>query len=316
MIRSCLILIALFLSLPASAQIKWGTNGHEGRSEYSATDMERRMQLFQQNKLTTYRTDVGTGSTAIMDKLVPLADKYGITLRPMLYPSSEQATYDFVRRYPSVQVWEIGNEQDGTRSGAQTRINAMMNSYRGVKRAGKQTSINIMACNNDASTSQCAGDPNGDVWFLDMAKASGFNFDYVTFHYYPYFRDKGYWTDKYLRQMRSAATKFNVPIFINETNCAEIYAGSVDGGVPGGQGCYDSLKQFLENIRDNYSDIVKEVNVYEVLDEPRSASGVEQHFGLAYDMNRPKPTWNLLTSFGTAAAPTCTCTCPCAATTK
>ena len=78
------------------------------------------------------------------------------------------------------------------KNGAQDRINAMMQSVRGVEQAeaelhaGLKTSINIMSCNDEAgSGSQCEGDANGDVWFLDMAKASGWNFSYVTFHYYP-----------------------------------------------------------------------------------------------------------------------------------
>ncbi len=44
------------------------------------------------------------------------------------------------------------------------------------------------------------------MWFLDQARASGFNFDYISFHYYPYFDDKGYWMDMYLGQMRAMAT--------------------------------------------------------------------------------------------------------------
>lgn len=297
------LLFAALLAVPARAEIKWGVNGHEGRSEYAASTMEQRMQLLQANNLKTYRTDVGTSSTAVMDKLVPLADRYGIKLRPMLYPDTEAATFDFVSRYPTVEVWEIGNEQDGSKRGAQARIDAMMNSYRAVKRAGKKTSINITACNNDGF-SQCAGDPNGNIWFLDMAKAAGFDFDYVTFHYYPRFRDKGYWYDKYLSQMRKAATKYKVPIFLNEINCGEIYDGNTDGGRQGDKACYDGLKQFFETIRDQYADIVQEISVYELLDEPRSApAGVERHFGLAYDMNRTKPTWTLLTTFSTASAP-------------
>ena len=171
-----------------TTSITFGLNGHDGRTYYPLAEIEQRMQWMQANKLTNWRTDVGTSSTDILDKLVPLAKKYGVTVRPMLYPGSTQATYEIVKRYKDdIKVWEIGNEQDAPKAGAQDRINAMMPSVRGVEQAeaelhmGFKTTINIMSCNNEAgSGSQCEGQADGDVWFLDMAKASGWNFNYVT----------------------------------------------------------------------------------------------------------------------------------------
>ncbi len=247
----------------ATTTIRFGVNGHDGRATYPLSGIEARMQWMQQNRLVNWRTDVGTTSTDILDKLVPLAKKYGVTVRPMLYPGTQAATYALVKRYAAdIKVWEIGNEQDAPKAGAQDRINAMMQSVRGVEqaeaelRAGLKTSINIMSCNNEAgSGSHCEGDPNGAVWFLDMAKASGWNFSYVTFHYYPRAHDVGHWMDKYLGQMRHAATKFGVPIFFNETNCGEIYDGNTDGGGT----CPTSLQQVLDEVTGKYADVVQEV---------------------------------------------------------
>jgi hypothetical protein len=285
----------------ATTPVRFGINGHDGRATYPLSGIEARMQWMQANHLTHWRTDVGTTSTDILDKLVPLAKKYGVTVRPMLYPGTQAATYTLVKRYKDdIKVWEIGNEQDAPRNGAQDRINAMLQSVRGVEQAeaelhaGLKTSINIMSCNNDAgSGSQCAGEANGDVWFLDMAKASGWNFNYVTFHYYPRIHDPGYWMDKYFGQMRAAATKFGVPIFFNETNCGEIYDGNTDGS----GACNTSLNQALNEIIGKYADIVQEVTVYEMLDQPDMA-GVERYFGVCRAVGNCKPTATTLAGFG------------------
>lgn len=78
-------------------------------------------------------------------------------------------------------------------------------------------------------------------------------------------------------------------------------------GTAGDRGCYDSLAQLLRNVRDNYADVVAEVNVYELLDQA-TIQGPEGHFGLMYDLARPKPPLDLLTRFAqppaTAAAAT------------
>jgi hypothetical protein len=284
----------------ATTTIKFGANGHEGRATYPLSSTEARMQWMQQNHLTVYRTDVGTSNTDILDHLVPLAKKYGVVVRPMLYPGTQQATYTLAKRYAAdIKIWEIGNEQDQPRQGAQDRINAMMQSVRGVEQAeaelhaGLKTSINIMSCNNDAADSPCAGDPSGDGWFLDMAKASGWNFAYVTFHYYPRLHDPGYWMDKYFGQMRQAAQKHNVPIFYNETNCGEIY----DGVTNGAGNCNTAWTQALNEVVAKYADIVQEVYAYEMLDQPDMA-GVERYFGVCYTLANCKPTATTLAQFG------------------
>jgi hypothetical protein len=285
----------------ATTPIKFGLNGHDGRATYPLSGIEARMQWMQANHLVNWRTDVGATSTDILDKLVPLAKKYGVTVRPMLYPGTQQDTYNLVKRYKDdIKIWEIGNEQDAPKAGAQDRINAMLPSVKGVEQAeaelhaGFKTSINIMSCNNEAgSGSQCEGQADGDVWFLDMAKASGWNFNYVTFHYYPRIHDVGFWMDKYMGQMRAASKKFNVPIFFNETNCGEVYDGNTDGA----GNCNTALKQALDEVVAKYADVVQEVTVYEMLDQPDMA-GVERYFGVCSSMGHCKPTATTLAAFG------------------
>ncbi len=42
--------------------------------------------------------------------------------------------------------------------------------------------------------------------------------------------------------------------------------------------------------------MIAEINLYELLDQT-DLQGVEGHFGLMYDLARPKPTLQLLTDF-------------------
>ncbi len=224
----------------------------------------------------------------------------------MIYPSSQSATYTFVKRYANdIKIWEIANEQDFKIEGAQDRINAMVQSYKGVKQASDElkanlkTMINIMVCNDDykGAGARCPGDKNGAMWFLEMAKKSGFNFDYISMHYYARYGDKGYWMDKYLGQMRLMANKYNTKIFYNELNCAEIYDGNTDGGYPGDKDCYDSVQRLLTEITTKYNDIIMEMNVYEMMVNPYHEVEHEKHFGLMYDINTPKPLFDLYTEF-------------------
>lgn len=294
--------------LTGYANIPLGVVGHDNSDAYPDSEMEARLQLLAARNLRTYRSgEYLVTNFDRLDRLVALARQYKITLRPVITHKLTQAqAYTLAKRYANdIKIWEIGNEQDYTKTGAQDRINVLVGIYRGIKQASDElganlkTTINVMACNSDdkSSTARCPGDRNGAMWFLDQAKASGFNFDYVSFHYYPYFDDKGYWMDMYLGQMRAMATKYNTKVFFNEMNCGNVYQGNTDGGRAGDQACYDSVKQMLTVLNTSYRDVVAEINVYELLDEPNNPVVHEQHFGMMYDLKRPKPIFEMVTSF-------------------
>ncbi|MEE7547950.1 hypothetical protein HF319_13675 [Xanthomonas sp. Kuri4-1] len=283
----------------------YGVNGHDGRGYYPLTDTEAAFRLLDARNLRSYRFDVDPRNYAVLDALIPLARRYGITLRPMVYPMSREIGYQLARRYAGdIKVWEIGNELDLDRAAAPARIAAMTEMYRGMKQAsdelgaGLEFTVNITACNSDdhSAGARCPGDRNGSLWFLQAARQAGFAFDHISFHYYPFHLDKGYWMDLYLGQMRTAARTYNTRIFFNEVNCAEVYTGTTDGGSPGDGACYDGLAQVLQTLRDDYAAVVAEVNVYELRDQP-DMQGAERHFGLMYDLSHPKPTLDLLTGF-------------------
>jgi endoglucanase len=299
----------------AGTNIVMGVNGHDGDgrvgSLYPNSQSEAIFKILNSKNLRSYRFNVDPRNFTTLDNLVALSKKYNITLRPMIFAISTDAAvlkdsaYQAAKRYSAdIKIWEIENENDSSKDGAQDRINRMAAMYKGVKQAsdelgaGLKTTINVMACNTDdkSATARCPGDVGGSMWFLDMAKASGFNFDYVSFHYYPFLSDKGYYYSMYLGQMRAMATKFKTKIFYNEMSCADIYYGNTDGGFAGDKACYDSVKQILTELNTNYKDIVQEINMYEMLDEPING-GIERHFGLFYNLASPKALFDLVTSF-------------------
>jgi hypothetical protein len=292
---------------PVASGPVFGVGGHDGRKYWPMADAEKRFKLLDANNLRTYRFDIDPRNFEVMDQMVALGKKYNITLRPLIFTISQtdmtlltNVGYAMGKRYANdIKIFEIENEQDYDRAGAQGRINAMVALYKGFKKASDELNanlkftINIMACNDDDKTGRCGGDPKGDMWFLDMAKASGFNFDYISFHYYAWIGDQGYWFDKFLGQARGAAVKYNTKIFFNETNCGDIYRGNTDGGYKGDGACYDSIVQLFKEVKTKYSDIIAEVNMYELIDDPES-QGVEAHFGLMYNLDSPKPNFQAL----------------------
>ncbi|WP_295462473.1 glycosyl hydrolase 53 family protein [uncultured Pseudomonas sp.] len=293
------------VTLPALDYIPLGVVGHDNNAAYPDAQMEQRLQLLDRYNLRSYRSgEFLLLDLPRMDRLVALARQYHITLRPVITQQLTQAqAYALAKRYAGdIKIWEIGNEQDHSRVGAGIRISRLVDIYRGIRRASDelganlQTTINVMACNpyDTGPKARCPGERSGSLWFLEQAKAAGFDFDFISFHYYPHYHDRGRWMDLYLGQMRAMAEKYRTQVFFNEANCGEIYNGTTDGGRPGDLGCYDSLEQLLSELNGRYRDVVREINLYELLDEPTHPVLHERHFGLLYDLQRPKPVMALV----------------------
>jgi len=102
--------------------------------------------------------------------------------------------------------------------------------------------------------------------------------------------------DMYLGQMRAMGTKYKTKVFCNGMNCGNVYQGNTDGGRAGDQACHDSVKQMLTVFNTSYKDVVAEINVYELLDEPNNPVVHGQHFGMMYELKRPKPIFGMVTS--------------------
>ena len=297
-------------STPTQKKILFGVNAHDGRPYYPLTQSEAVFKLLSEKNIRSYRVDIvpTQNPNQVLETLIPLAKKYNIKLRPMIYPSTKTVAYNFAKRYgKDIEIWELGNEQDYSVTGAQDRANVLAEMHKGIAQAASEdgftlkTAINIMACNTDdvSATARCPKDAAGAGWFLQMAKNSGFNFSYVTFHYYPFYSDKGYWMDMYLSQARQASEKYGVKVMLNETNCANIYQGDKSGGTPGDKACYDSMDQLFTEISTKYADVFEEINMYELFNEPDmdNGTGPEANFGIMFDINKPKKLFDLLAAW-------------------
>ncbi len=236
----------------------FAVNDHDDRPAYPLSQAVAVFKLLGQRNLRSHRFDVDPRNFAVLDRLVALSHQYRIALRPMVYPMSREIGYQLARRYAAdIKLREIGNEQDYSRDGARALIDAMTAMYRGVKQAsdelgaGLEFTINITACNSDdhSANARCPGDRRGSLWLVDMTEASGFDFDHISFHYYPFHHDRGYWMDLYLWQMRGAAQKYGGKVFFKEVNCAEVYAGNSEGGDAGDGARYDSVAQIVRTLQ-------------------------------------------------------------------
>ena len=287
--------------------IPLGVNGHEGRElTYPKAEMEARIKLLADNNLKSYRTDVGTGyldNTTEMNRLIGLCQKYGVILRPMIYPTTEANAYRYAKLYGDrVKVWEIGNEINlQGKTAAANVIPNMVATYKGMKRASDELglnlkfTINVTACNSHHTGAACYGDVRGEIWFLEQAKAAGFNFDYVSFHYYAYIGELGSWYDLYFGQIVAISKMYGAKVFFNEMNAGEIYKAGTTGNEVS---TANSLRQFL-NEAQKYKDYIQEINVYEFLDEP-NMEGQEAHFGIRTNLATKKPLWDVVTEFSLA----------------
>lgn len=301
-----------------TTKIMMGINGHDNFDAYPASEIEARVKYLADRNIRSFRNGGDSASQEplwdTMDTLIAAGKKYNVAIRPGLYHwLGEAQAYKIAKRFPDIRVWEIGNEVDGDVGNEAKNIAQMVQVYKGIKRAAAEmgveikTTINVMACNSDGTPAQggrCYKKADGSGYFVDAAYAAGFKFDYISFHYYPYYSDKfdnnGYYYKMYLGQMRILSERYKAKILFNETNCAEIYpwsveAGSVtDGGYAGDKRCYDSLKNLLTELNTNYKDIVEEINIYEMLDEPTHQVTHEKHFGMMYDMKNPKPVFDMV----------------------
>jgi lysophospholipase L1-like esterase len=303
-----------------SGNIPMGVNGHDGMGGlpvYALASSEARFKVLNANNIRSYRAGGDFWNDfASFDKFVALAKKYNVTLRPNIpHQMSQAQAYAMAKRYANdIKIWEIGNEVDGDVGNEAANYKAMLAVYKGIKQAsdetgaGIKTMVNVMACNDD-SPGRCYGKKDGSMYFLDGAKAAGINFDYISFHFYPHYDNfidqNGYWINKYLGQMRGMATKYNTKIFYNEMNCGEIYDGSIDGQA-GDKGCYDSINLMLQKLNTSYKDIVAEIHMYELIENPDHPVSYERHFGLMYNPTNPKNIFKLVASYaaGSGTTPT------------
>lgn len=100
-----MLLLATLATTATAAPIVYGVDAHDNRPGYPMTQAEARFKLLAARNLRSYRFDVDPRDYATLDTLVPLARKYGITLRPMVYPISREIGYQLMSETTTPAWW-------------------------------------------------------------------------------------------------------------------------------------------------------------------------------------------------------------------
>lgn len=284
--------------LPTRSKMLYGVNAHNAWTGpmlmYQEKEEEAVFKLLDKNNLRSYRVDIEASARgkSTLTRLVALGKKYNVAIRPMLYvnSSSEVQAYDMAKMFgKDIKIWELGNELNlkGVPYYAQ-HIGMMINARKGIMKAAAetgqklQTSINVTASLNDLGLNNSFT----TYPFLDKAISMGLEFDYITFHYYPSANDrKTGWMKRYFDPLK----KYKKKVLLNETHCAQIYQGD-DGN---SAACAQTFDDIISEVKLNYSDMVIEINAYELLDN-KGIVGPEGKFGLMFDLNKPKKSFDVL----------------------
>lgn len=287
------------IATPAHARnMLYGVNGHDNWRTpfYLPEQAEAVFKMLDKKNLRVYRVDVENTPRGheTLDRLTKLGRKYNILIRPMLYVDNEPETaaYVLAKKYAAdINVWELGNELNLRGPSTHFESIAKMKAARaGIDRASAETGVPLSTTLNVTAGGKDYGldDSLTTYTFVDRAIAAGLKFDIISYHYYPRIVDRGMgWINTYLDPLR----KYGKPVFINETGCGEIYDGD-DGN---SAKCVGAAESLLLEVEENYADMVKEINMYELFDN-KDIKSAEGHFGLMFDINNPKLTMNMLAS--------------------
>lgn len=321
-IRCALIVLAavltFLLSLDAQAGLIWGANGHPLVS-YPGTTINEQLDLLKDLGVTSYRVDVGEPNPSTLTRLSALVTegkKRGIQILPVLvFPKdlsgeTEQSLYkigyDRARAYASrfkndIRVWELGNEQEtyALIRPCEHRDNGELYSCTWGD-AGGDTPLDYVAARYEALRGLLRGltdgvhsvDPNlraalGSAgWWhwgvLTRLHHDGIAWDITVWHWYASDPDKTQNT----RALQVIA-QFGRPIWITELN--EPYKPA-NWDEAQASGLRTTLSWFV-TMAPRYG--IEAIHIYELLDEPYWAPGLEAYLGLVHVNKNSQGRWIL-----------------------
>ncbi len=80
-------------------------------------------------------------------------------------------------------------------------------------------------------------------------------------------------------------------------NCGNVYQGNTDGGRDGDRACTTAVKPMLTVLNTSYKDVVAEINVTNCSTSRACRWSTSAISGMMYDLKRPKPIFDMVTSF-------------------
>lgn len=288
----------------AGGPIMWGANGHpmHGGSPYvpATTSLATQVGMVAALGLRQYRCDYDSDDSDHFDSLTALlaaaAVSGVVTILPCLNPDPLSGSYDseslayafghaqalnYATTFPSVAVWEIGNEWEG-RVGF-TGQGSFIGNYDATKYAKVRGLVRgmfdgIRAGNPSAKVA--FGSAGGGGWgMMDGLWADGLRWDYTVEHFYS---DGGTVDIRHLFLVVGETDKlallrdhYGVPIWMTEFN----YWNTADS--PPSK---STMASYLSTTMAQYDGFaatygLQVVDIYELMDEP-ALSGREAGFGL------------------------------------
>jgi hypothetical protein len=332
-LMACISLMFLLGENSALAsELLWGVNGHPVGNPVFA-DYEKQFDIMRQNHLTTYRMDVALSEAdeklaiAQLRVLIPLAKKWGITLRPVLtvafhwgdrtdtghYPAGDPQAlyrqgfdhvYNFVRLFKDdIQDWELENETNllvhdwrgvslyGRGWTAQEFDTPLMHDWNAVLK-GMSDAIGKINDTNGTKLRRVLGTTSTNFGFIDYMLAHGVNFEVLGYHQYVHLGESPY------KAWSKATPRFNLfqklasygrPVHFTEVNAAEIYDKKYKNKEDDAytRKGYQSLSDELAFLKNQKDMPLEEVDVYEIFDDP-GQKDAEARFGIMYDAATPK----------------------------
>jgi hypothetical protein len=229
-----------------------------------------------------------------------------------IYNTAYSAVYNFVlpmRTYTNID-WELGNEIDlktanlatspsnwnsGWTAANWANFSAYGSSdyYGNWAAAVKGAADAIAAINSQYGTTmrRVLNTTSTHTGFLDYMTSKGVGYEVISYHYYQYsgtspsdLSAEPPGATSYNWNLFSALAAYNLPVTIDEMNCAEIYESNFQNLAtdPLYATCLTNLRTQIGYFKNNTILKIESLVAYELLDEPSQAAP-ENHFGLFWN---------------------------------
>lgn len=235
-----------------------------------------------------------------------------------LYSQGYRRVYDFVSLFAKdVRDWELANEVNllardssgqqlwGRGMTAAEFEQPLMKDWFAVLK-GMSDAIEDINRVKGTHLRRIVGTTGSMFGYIDYMRSKGVKVDMIGYHYYEHagVNPASYWLrDKPSFNLFAKLGSYGLPVTVNEMNCAEIYDSNfVNLNTSTTMAtCNSNLKTMLQTwMAQKYANI-ESIILYEMFDEP-AKSTPENRFGLMYNINSPKPTFNTVASFAKTLA--------------